>query len=185
MKQKYSADGAGIRTLTTRRGIDATIPLMCGKVKIGECHDEASAIVAKVDFISDEHRKAFLAEAKAMGFDRDSDSFTISEYARCLGHEAEAAHLEKKSDDRHYVKGMRYRYSFDVWKRGDDLEGPGHRLHLYTVEKLREHDDKQALTVYVRNRGYKSAAKVTVLDPVVLTPPGKPTLAAAKKARDK
>lgn len=75
----------------TRRGVDATCKVYDTQGKlVATLFDEASAIVARVDFVSPEAEQAFEAVAKAAMPD-EMASMVVSEFIRKLTQDAEKA----------------------------------------------------------------------------------------------
>lgn len=85
----FTTDPKKFKYKRTRRGVDATCPIQKGGVTVATLYDDASAIVAKVEFTDPAVRAEFLAEARLAGHIMPSEAFAISEYARKMTMDAE------------------------------------------------------------------------------------------------
>lgn len=89
----YTADFGATKFQTTRRGVNATSPILKNGVKVATLHDVAERISTDVVFINTKERFAFLEAAQSHGF-TGSEHFAISEFARHLLDKASNAFLE-------------------------------------------------------------------------------------------
>lgn len=89
---KYTTDVTKIKYKKTRRGVNAIAVVTRDGSPFLTLNDEAEKIVAEVTFADPRTRDAFLADAKAAGFNTSGDAYTISEYARAIVMAAEDAY---------------------------------------------------------------------------------------------
>ncbi|BAG41747.1 hypothetical protein [Ralstonia phage phiRSL1] len=93
MSNVYTADFGATKFQTTRRGVNATSPILKNGVKVATLHDVAERISTDVVFVNTQERFAFLEAAQSHGF-TGSEHFAISEFARHLLDKASNAFLE-------------------------------------------------------------------------------------------
>lgn len=91
---KYHADASQFVYKTTRRGVNATCPILKDGKAIATLDDVAERISADVTFTSEEERKMFLETAQATMPPNTEDHYAISEYARKITMDAEQQLLE-------------------------------------------------------------------------------------------
>lgn len=89
MTTLYTCDASKIKYKTNRRGVDAYATILCDGKPFANIFDEASAVVAKVDFIDPATESEFLRAAWAAGFTQFSEAYNISEFARKIVADAE------------------------------------------------------------------------------------------------